>query len=140
MPRILDLQMPARLTAPDPRLDAVHGCVAVERGPLVYCLEEADLPPGTALADITIDASRPPVVGTERDGTLGTLGIAVTLLHRPRDLAPWPYQESAATTATAQRLEVRLQPYYAWANRGDGAMRVWIPVETSGEAAGPGSS
>jgi uncharacterized protein len=35
--------MPSRMTVADPRVDAVRGCVAVGRGPLVYCLEEADL-------------------------------------------------------------------------------------------------
>ena len=39
----LSLDMPARITAPDPRIDAVRGTVAIERGPLVYALEEADL-------------------------------------------------------------------------------------------------
>src|SRR5699024_12037531 len=38
----LSLPMPARFTWPDPRIDAVRGQVAVERGPLVYCLESAD--------------------------------------------------------------------------------------------------
>ncbi|MFC5634952.1 hypothetical protein [Streptomyces bullii] len=33
----LDLEMPARLPRPDPRVDAVRGCVVIERGPLVYC-------------------------------------------------------------------------------------------------------
>ena len=40
----LDLDVAPRLTAPNPRIDAVRGCLAIERGPLVYCLEEADHP------------------------------------------------------------------------------------------------
>ena len=43
---VLDLDLPVRVTEPDPRVDAVRGCVAVERGPLVYCVESADLPAG----------------------------------------------------------------------------------------------
>ena len=62
----LDLSMPARLTAPDPRIDAVRGTLAVERGPLVYCLEEADLPGGVSLADVAIDPSVAPTVGSGR--------------------------------------------------------------------------
>src|SRR5699024_7711679 len=38
----LSLPMPARFSWPDPRIDAVRGQVAVERGPLVHCLESAD--------------------------------------------------------------------------------------------------
>ena len=130
----LELAMPARFTAPDPRVDAVRGTLAVERGPLVYALEDADLPEGVALADVAIDAGRTPEVVAEPDARLGTRPVAVTLVHRPRPLAAWPYVDAAAARqaggpAEAQRLAVTLHPYYAWANRGDGAMRVWIPED-----------
>ncbi len=55
----LDLDMPPRVTWPDERVDAVRGCAAIERGPLVYCLETADLPDGIALEDIRIDVNEP---------------------------------------------------------------------------------
>ena len=42
----LELPLEPRLTAPHPRVDAVRGCLAIERGPLVYCVEEADAPAG----------------------------------------------------------------------------------------------
>src|SRR4029453_6844596 len=58
---VLDLELPVRVTEPDPRVDAVRGCVAVERGPLVYCLESADLPPGVALEELRWDPRREPV-------------------------------------------------------------------------------
>ena len=44
----LTLPMTPRLVRADERVDAVRGCVAVERGPLVYCVEQADLPDGVA--------------------------------------------------------------------------------------------
>ena len=40
----LELDMTPRVVAPHPRIDAVRGCLAIERGPLVYCLETADAP------------------------------------------------------------------------------------------------
>ena len=43
---------------------------------------------------------------------------------------PWPYRSLDAGSATepkAEHREVTLLPYFAWANRGEGAMRVWIP-------------
>ena len=40
----LRLEMTPRWTYPDPRVDAVRGCVAIERGPLVYCFEQTDQP------------------------------------------------------------------------------------------------
>ncbi len=129
---VLSLDMPARYSVADPRLDAARGCVAIERGPLVYCLEAADLPEGVAVDDVTIDTSQPPVPGAERDPVLGTLGLEVALLHRPIGLAGWPYRDRSGAVPSspgpARPLSVRVHPYHAWANRGDGAMRVWIPT------------
>ena len=45
------------LTAPNPRIDAVRGCLAIERGPIVYCLEALDLAAGVDLADVAVDAN-----------------------------------------------------------------------------------
>ena len=97
----LDLEMSARLTAPDPRIDAVRGSLAIERGPLVYCLEDADLPDGVALADVAIDPELAPRVGEARHPQLGTRPITVSLLHRPRPRAVWPYTDTAEGTGGA---------------------------------------
>src|SRR5215213_11344017 len=51
----LELPLEPRLTAPHPRVDAVRGCLAIERGPLVYCVEEADAPAGAILDDLRLD-------------------------------------------------------------------------------------
>ena len=57
---VLTLDMPARLTVPDPRIDAIRGSLALERGPLVYCIKSADLPAGVAVEDVAIDATVEP--------------------------------------------------------------------------------
>ncbi|MEJ3748808.1 beta-L-arabinofuranosidase domain-containing protein [Actinomycetes bacterium KLBMP 9797] len=98
---VLELPMPPRLLAPDDRVDALRGCVAVARGPLVYAIEQPDQPAGGTLEDIRFDVAAP-VRHEHRPGLLG----GVTVLHAP-----------GAT----------LIPYFAWANRGPHAMRVWIP-------------
>jgi DUF1680 family protein len=103
---VLDLDLPVRVIEPHPRVDAVRGCVAVERGPLVYCLEAADAPPGTELEDLRWDPGREP--GTVARPELGDGVVGITVPVR------------GAGTAGAV-------PYFAWANRGPGAMRVWIP-------------
>jgi uncharacterized protein len=53
----LRLAMPPRYVNAHPRVDAVRGCVAPMRGPLVYCIEQADLAPGTILEDVRVDPS-----------------------------------------------------------------------------------
>ena len=63
-----------RLTYPDRRIDAVRGTAAVERGPLVYCFEQADQPDGTSVEDLALDQ---PAVLSERAGTLPGIGPTV---------------------------------------------------------------
>src|SRR5262249_56896471 len=55
----LSLPMEARLVEAHPRIESTRGCLAIERGPLVYCLEQADHP-GTPVADLAIDADPSP--------------------------------------------------------------------------------
>ncbi|SFR83230.1 hypothetical protein SAMN05428970_2763 [Agromyces sp. CF514] len=106
---VLDLPTDPRFVAPDSRVDAVRGCLVVERGPEVFALESVDLD-GTPLAasdfaDLRVDASVAPV-----DGASGA-GVVVRLVD-------------ARTDAAA---DVPLVPYHAWAERGPSTMRVWIP-------------
>ncbi|WP_392673481.1 glycoside hydrolase family 127 protein [Streptomyces sp. LN785] len=97
---VLGLPMEPRLTRPDPRVDAVRGCVAIERGPLVYCLESADQ---TRRLDEVVLPPDTPLTAGHRPGRLG--GVTVVT--------------GGGLTAV---------PYAVWANRGAGAMRVWIPT------------
>ena len=53
---VLVLPLEPRFTVADPRLDAARGAVAVEYGPLVYCLEAVDNP-GHRLDDLTVDTA-----------------------------------------------------------------------------------
>jgi DUF1680 family protein len=51
----LELELPWRVTEADPRVEATRGCVAIERGPLVYCLE------GEALVPFAFAGNRGPL-------------------------------------------------------------------------------
>jgi uncharacterized protein len=117
---VLDLELPVRVTEPDPRVDAVRGCVAVERGPLVYCLESADLPSGVRLEDLRWDAAREPAAVPRPDLGEAVVGITVPVVRRPPG-------DAATAGAGADGLTAGAVPYFAWANRGAEAMRVWIP-------------
>ncbi|MEU6355240.1 beta-L-arabinofuranosidase domain-containing protein [Streptomyces sp. NPDC047072] len=127
---VLDLVMEPRLTAADPRVDAVRGCVAIERGPLVYCLEQVDHP-GGGLDDVVIDTTRPLAV-KHRPDLLGGVTTVVAAGHRRPipDAGWWPYRstEGDGATVPGEPLELTAIPYYAWANRRDGSMRVWLPT------------
>ncbi|WP_236568139.1 MULTISPECIES: glycoside hydrolase family 127 protein [unclassified Nocardiopsis] len=125
------LPMEPRFTWPDPRIDAVRGCVAVERGPLVYCAESIDLPPGVGLDDLLVDTSVPPV---DREGGVLLHGRA----HGPGGAGAdggdvWPYGARREPGGGAVRFT--LSPYHRWAERGPTAMRVWLPVVPGRSAA-----
>lgn len=136
---VLDLPLRPRLTRADPRVDAVRGCVAIERGPLVYCLEEPDQPDGLRLDRVRLDPAATPTA-RHRPELLGGVTAITAGALRPR-IRPegwWPYADAKAPGAAgsaggpgspaAEPVRVTAIPYYAWANREAGAMRVWIPV------------
>jgi uncharacterized protein len=122
----LELPMGARWTRPDPRIDAVRGCVAAERGPLVYCAESVDQDPAVRLDAVAVDTSAPPA---DADPS-GELAGAVPLRCAARTLASatagWPYGDVRDGQA-APSAPLTLVPYHLWGNRGPAAMRVWLP-------------
>ena len=128
---ILDLDVRPRLTLPNPRIDAVRGCVAIERGPIVYCVEQADIERDAELADLRLSADTALSDGPERPGLEGmptVVGQAALI-----ELDGWQqheYRDAREVVSGSERhSEVGLVavPYFAWANRDTGAMRVWIP-------------
>jgi uncharacterized protein len=126
----VSFDMPPRVTEPDPRIDAVRGCVALERGPLVYCIETADLPAGTELEEVELEPKARPDVEHRPDLADGMVGLTMPAVGRQLEAAPdWPYRDSAKPqpAAATNKIEVRAIPYFAWANRAVDAMRVWIP-------------
>jgi hypothetical protein len=122
------LEMPVRLTMPDRRIDAIRGTVAVERGPLVYAVEEADLPVGATLETIEADPATPPGIAAPDPALPGMTVVDVAVRVRDSD-APdgWPYRPASAPAVVPRSATVRAVPYFAWGNRGPGGMRVWIP-------------
>ncbi|GIH07009.1 hypothetical protein Rhe02_50760 [Rhizocola hellebori] len=108
---VLDLDLSIRVTEPDRRVDAVRGCVALERGPLVYCVESADIPGGTQLEDLKFDSEREPVELARPDIAPSVTGISLPVID----------------AGGGGHLEAGAIPYFAWANRKVDAMRVWIP-------------
>ena len=125
----LSIPLPVRLIEPHPRIDAIRGCVAIERGPLVYCLEAVDQQTGAELLDLRIDAEAPTEAvwrGDVLDGVMAVLAPGAVV--DPIDWDDVLYRMVGAQTASLRsRAMLMAVPYYAWANRGAHPMRVWIP-------------
>lgn len=116
----LDLPMRAHRVWAHPRLHSADGRVALKRGPLIYCLEEADqeIPVEEIFlprdADLEPDRARVPgVVALRASGTRWSQDGWNDVLYR----AEPPREESVSLTAV---------PYFFWDNRQPGKMRVWL--------------
>jgi DUF1680 family protein len=125
----LNLAMPPLLVAPNPRVDAIRNCLAIQRGPVVYCLESCDQEKIEDVLDVQIDSSQPldtrwrddlfgGIMTVEAAGYVAEPGLWQGALYQPAKNAPDPTGRPARLVAI---------PYYAWGNRGIGSMRVWIP-------------
>jgi DUF1680 family protein len=118
----LDMAMPAERIYAHPRVSADAGCVALQRGPLIYCLEEVDNP--VALHRVVIDPKTP--IASHRDGLL--LGGIVTLRGDGRvvDETGWDGTLYRHAAPKATPFSPTAIPYHMWDNRDSGQMRVWI--------------
>jgi DUF1680 family protein len=118
---VLDVPVRARITVPDPRIDAVRGTIAVERGPLVYAVESLDA--GVDVRNVVVPAGVEAVDGGTDDVRLPVRSVVLP------DPAGLPYGTDSAGASTGEPYEVRLVPYATWGNRGPSTMRVFIPTE-----------
>jgi hypothetical protein len=126
-----------RWAYPHPRIDAVRGCVAVERGPLVYCFEQVDQDhdlDDLALAGGTTLAERPatlPGIGrtvlVEADARPQQAGLPGELPQPATWPATWPASAPAGGAGDGARRATAV-PYFQWDNRDGRAMRVWLPA------------
>lgn len=123
----LDLPMPPRLMAANPLVEEDLNQAAVQRGPVVYCLESPDLPPGVRVSDVMIPADLKLTVRYERRLLDGVVVLEGQGLVQPAE--NWNgklYREFKP--ADLRPINLRFIPYSVWANRGPSQMTVWLPL------------
>ncbi|MCB0130216.1 MAG: glycoside hydrolase family 127 protein, partial [Caldilineaceae bacterium] len=125
----LQLPMTPLLLAANPRVDPTRASVAIQRGPLVFCLEGHDQAEDIDLMDVAIDVAAPLAANWQPD-LLGGV-VTVTATGASVDTSAWDEQLycPADQVAIGYSAPVPLTaiPYFAWANRTPSTMRVWIP-------------
>ncbi len=132
----LQLDMTPQVVTANPRVQDNRGRVAVQRGPLVYCIEQLDQPGVTSLTDLALTVGTEPGKEFQEDMRKNMLGGIVVLQHAgvyfDKPLAQEPlYQPFAKDSAKGGRaVSVTLIPYYAWANREPSAMQVWMAARS----------
>ncbi|SDO25073.1 hypothetical protein SAMN04515671_0304 [Nakamurella panacisegetis] len=123
---VFTLPLPISVVHPHPHVDASRGCVAVTRGPVLYALEQTDLPDGITIEDVLVPATPEVRPGGTDDHLMATVLTLAggRVRQRPDEL----YSTTPASSAGSGEVELRLIPYYRWGNRGGGGMRVWLPT------------
>jgi len=121
----LVLDMPATLLESNPLVEETKNQVAVKRGPVVYCLESADLPDANVF-DIMIPTSikLQPIQMKVDNGNVMALTGEARLLQSNN----WKNTLYKEVNTTVKPVKIKLIPYYAWANRGKTDMTVWMPL------------
>jgi DUF1680 family protein len=100
------------------------GNVALRRGPIVYCVEQADHSPPLHRILLPAEAD---LTARFDDGLLGGVvvveGPGATLSD-----AGWEDTLYRTSPPDTQQSAIRAIPYYAWDNREPGPMQVWLPT------------
>jgi len=126
--------MKTRLVRANPLVREDVGRVALERGPLVYCLEQPDQP-GIDLFDASLPLD---AAGFSSEFRADLLGGILELQHRgvaaEHSLSNEPLYRGFEEIRQGPRKQITLTfiPYYAWANRGQEKMEVWVPYTSAG--------
>ncbi|KOA61503.1 hypothetical protein BBM1604_04145 [Bifidobacterium breve MCC 1604] len=123
----LELDMPVKFVRANSRVRSDAGQVAVMRGLLVYCVEQADNPGDLwnyRLAD-GVDAA---AAKTEFQSDLlgGVDTVSLPAVHEQADNDDAALYVSADVAPATEAAILTLVPYYSWANREVGQMRVWL--------------
>jgi uncharacterized protein len=125
----LKVEIVPQLIEANPRVADDSGRVAVQRGPLIYCLEEIDQPSGVSLSDVAVNPGRQSSQQFQTEFRKDLLG-GMVVLHHTGAL----YERGASENnlylryggeAKTRSVPLTFIPYYAWANRQATSMQVW---------------
>ena len=124
----INFEMRPRLIEANPLVEEAKNQVAVKRGPIVYCLEGQDIEGGYRINDIALPADiRLKEVPMEIAGHHFTaLEGEVNVVNNRKWDNHTLYRELQQTAKKTTK--IRLIPYYAWDNRGNQDMSLWLPL------------
>ena len=134
----VEFPMPAVPTLSNPLVADDYGRVAIERGPLVYALEQIDQN-GAAVGDLFFRAGASLIADTKRDllGGITSLKSGGQVAEKPLE-NELLYQPMAAAMARSKRsVTLTFIPYYAIGNRDPSPMEVWVPLARMDALAAP---
>ena len=124
----LKVEVVPQIIEANPRVADDSGRVAIQRGPLIYCLEEIDQPSGISLSDVAVNPGRRPAEQFQTEFRSDLLGGMVVLHHNgavyERGSEKGLYSRYGGEERS-RKIPLTFIPYYAWANRQASSMQVW---------------
>lgn len=128
----LDFRMPVQRILANPKVKPNAGRVALRRGPLVYCLEDADNPVSVRSLAVPRESKLQAEYFSDVLGGVA-LVTGVSYMQEPLRWGGTLYEAAPKS----QLVDFIAIPYYAWANRKPGNMVVWLPESVLGAEAPP---
>ena len=121
---LLEMSTPVQRIYADPNVVADRGRVALQRGPLLFCLEEVDNGPSLDSVLLPRDAS----IGAsfEDDVLGGVVTLRATGSREGSDTADEAHPAYSTDAPPVRDFTIKAVPYFAWGNRTSGDMQVWI--------------
>ena len=129
---VLDMPMNIQRIEGHPRIEEVRNQLAIKRGPVVYCIESPDLPKNSDILDVYISGDEPMKATHQPDFLGGITTIQANLLLR-KDKHTGMYR--SVDDVQWKVYQANLIPYFAWSNRGQAEMTVFMPVVWNGKIA-----
>jgi DUF1680 family protein len=126
-----DMEMPIQIVWAHPSVRSLQGRVAIQRGPLVYCLEGMDQQ-GIALDRIEVEPEAflsNKFIIEHKEDLLGGISL-LSGEARIIDENGWDGKLYLNRELPTKPIEIKAIPYYAWDNRAPGEMRVWLRAKS----------
>ncbi len=120
---LLELDFEPKRVYANPKVSKDVGKVAIQCGPLVYCLEEVDN--GKGLQRIYLPKDSELKLEHQKDKLLGINEIH-TKGYRLKELEDETVLYTSEGNWEYEPVDLTYIPYYAWANRGENEMTVWV--------------
>jgi len=126
----IGFDMQPQLIHANPAVVDDMGRIAIQRGPIVYCMEQLDQQAGRSPIEFYGYSAH--LTGETKSHFEPSLLGGVMTLERPGRYASEPssqtlYETGKPSAEAESTTALKLIPYYAWANREDSSMQVWIP-------------
>ncbi|WP_435314779.1 glycoside hydrolase family 127 protein [Cellulophaga fucicola] len=113
------------------RIEEVRNQVAIKRGPLVYCVESADLPKDTSILDVFIKGDASQLTSEYRPDFLGGVSAITGNVLLRKDATKTDKMYHKVDKPEWETYNTTFVPYYAWSNRNnekESEMTVFLPV------------